>query len=58
MLGSVRRLFVANDPGWQRRSDDWVKMLEHSRLYKEKRLVDKEVLMKLKSRIKTEVHIH
>jgi len=49
---------VANDPGWQRRSDDWVKMLEHSRLYKEKRLVDKEVLMKLKSRIKTEVHIH
>jgi hypothetical protein len=31
---------MANDPGWQRRSDDWVKMLDQSRLRKKKRLKD------------------
>ena len=31
---------MANDPGWQRRSDDWVKMLDRSRLRKEARLKD------------------
>lgn len=28
---------MANDPEWERRSDDWVKMLDQSRLRKEKR---------------------
>jgi hypothetical protein len=31
---------VVNDSGWQRRSDDWVKMLDQSRLRKKKRLKD------------------
>ena len=31
---------VVNDSGWQRRSDDWVKMLYQSRLRKERRLKD------------------
>lgn len=31
---------VVNDSGWQRRSDDWVKMLDQSRLRKERRLKD------------------
>lgn len=41
---------MANDPGWQRRSDEWVKMLDQSRLRKEKRLADKKALLKLTSR--------
>ena len=31
---------MVNDSGWQRRSDDWVKMLDQSRLRKERRLKD------------------
>ena len=31
---------VVNDSGWQCRSDDWVKMLDQSRLRKERRLKD------------------
>jgi hypothetical protein len=31
---------VVNDSGWQRRSDDWVQMLDQSRLRKERRLKD------------------
>jgi hypothetical protein len=31
---------MVNDPGWQRRSDEWVEMLDQSRLRKEKRLKD------------------
>ena len=31
---------MANDPGWQRRSDDWIKMLDQSSLRKENRLKD------------------
>lgn len=33
---------MANDPEWQRRSDEWVKMLDQSRLHKNKRLADKK----------------
>lgn len=33
---------MANDPEWQRRSDEWVKMLDQSRLLKDKRLADKK----------------
>ncbi len=33
---------MANDKEWQRRSDEWVHMLEQSRLRKEKCLADKK----------------
>lgn len=48
---------MANDPEWQRRSDEWVKMLDQSRLRKEKRLADKKSTPEAHVERKTENHV-
>lgn len=48
---------MANDKEWQRRSDEWVRMLEQSRLRKEKCLVDKKSAPESQVEKKIEVHV-
>jgi hypothetical protein len=44
---------MANDKGWQRRSDQWVKSMHESRLRKEQRLTE-ECTKKVKQEEKTQ----
>jgi hypothetical protein len=44
---------MANDKGWQRRSDQWVKSMHESRLRKEQRLSE-EYTNKVKQEEKTQ----
>lgn len=39
---------MANDKEWQRRSDEWVSMLDQSRLRKEKRLIERKRMLDIK----------
>lgn len=48
---------MVNDPGWQKRTDEWVKMLEESRLCKEKRLAGKKSTPEVQVERKTENHV-
>jgi|GEM_PF-2777923 len=48
---------MTNNSGWQRRSDDWVKMLEQSRLHKEKHLANKQGTTEYQIKKKNENHV-
>ena len=48
---------MANNATWQRRSDNWVKMLDQSRLRKEKRLADQKSTSEIQIKKKTKGRI-
>ena len=48
---------MANDPGWQRRSDEWVKMLDRSRLRKEQRLAGNNRTPESQVEKKIKIHV-
>ena len=52
-----KRFLMGNDPGWQRRSDDWVKMLDQSNVRKKKRLAEKKRASAILVEQKTRHHV-